>query len=94
MVWRGGDIQIIDFVELSKYANVKEGSRVKAAGFSHYFPRETIIGDIESVSLADNGVSYNCKVRLAADMGRLYNVVLVRNTGAGEAQTLQNSIMN
>ena len=94
VVWRGGDIQIIDFVELSKYANVKEGSRVKAAGFSHYFPRETIIGDIESVSLADNGVSYNCKVRLAADMGRLYNVVLVRNTGAGEAQTLQNSIMN
>lgn len=89
VVWSGGDTQIIDFVELSKYAKVKEGDLVRAAGFSHYFPSEAVIGNIEKVSLASNGTSYNCKVRLAADMGRLYNVVLVRNTGAGEAQALE-----
>ena len=94
VVWSGSDTQIIDFVELSKYANVKEGDTVCAAGFSHYFPRETIIGHIEELKLADNNTSYNCKVRLAADMGRLYNVVLVRNTGAGEAQALEQSIKN
>ena len=94
VVWSGSDTQIIDFVELSKYANVKEGDTVCAAGFSHYFPRETIIGHIEELKLADNSTSYNCKVRLAADMGRLYNVVLVRNTGAGEAQALEQSIKN
>jgi len=74
---------------LSKYANVKEGDLVRAAGFSHYFPREAIIGNIERVEKAENGTSYNCKVRIMADMGRLYNVVLVRNTGAGEAQALE-----
>jgi rod shape-determining protein MreC len=92
LVWSGGDSQVIDFVELSKYANVKEGDTVCAAGFSHYFPSETIIGNIESVALSDNGTSYNCKVRLAADMGRVFNVVLVRNTGAGEAKALEESV--
>lgn len=92
VVWRGGDTQIIDFVELSKYAKVGDNDMVRAAGFSHYFPKETIIGNIESVELADNGTSYRCKVRLAADMGRLYNVVLVRNTNAGEAQELEERV--
>lgn len=94
VVWRGGDTQIIDFVELSKYANVKEGDLVRAAGFSHYFPSEAVIGNIEKFELADNGTSYNCKVRLTADMGRLFNVVLVRNTGAGEAQSLEEKSRN
>ena len=92
VVWGGGDSQIIDFVELSKYANVKEGDTVCAAGFSHYFPSETIIGNIKSVEMAENGTSYNCKVRLAADMGRVFNVILVRNTGAGEAKALEDDV--
>jgi rod shape-determining protein MreC len=89
VVWSGGDTQIIDFVELSKYAKVEEGDVVRAAGFSHYFPREAVIGNIESIEMAESGVSYSCKIRLAADMGRLFNVVLVRNTSAGEAQALE-----
>ena len=91
VIWSGGDTQLIDFVELSKYANVKEGDEVRAAGFSHYFPREAVIGNIEKVALSDNGTSFNCKIRLAADMGRVFNVVLVRNTSAGEAQALEES---
>ena len=94
VVWRGGDAGVIDFEELSKYASVKEGDKVCAAGFSHYFPREAVIGTIEGVKLADNGTSYNCKIRLAADMGRLYNVVLVRNTQAGEARELEDRVRN
>lgn len=89
VVWRGDDIQKVDFVELSKYADVQKGDVIHAAGFSHYFPREVIVGHIEEVTMADNGASYNCEVRLSADMGRLYNVILVRNTGAGEAQKLE-----
>ena len=91
VIWSGGDTQLIDFIELSKYAKVNEGDEVRAAGFSHYFPREAVIGNIEKVALSDNGTSYNCKIRLAADMGRVFNVVLVRNTSAGEAQALEES---
>lgn len=92
IVWGGSDIQIIDFVELSKYADVMEGDQIHAAGFSHYFPKEVVIGHVEKVELANSGASFNCKVRLAADMGRLYNVVLVRNTNAGEAQAIEERV--
>ena len=92
IAWGGQDTQTVDFVELSKYATVKEGDVVRAAGFSHYFPRETVIGQIERVSLADNGTSYNCKVRLSADMSRVFNVILVRNNDAGEAQALEERV--
>lgn len=88
VMWGGDDIQIVDFVEVSKYADVKSGDVVLAAGFSHIFPKEVVIGHVDSAELANNGASYNCKVRLAADMARLYNVVLVRNTNAGEAQKI------
>ena len=89
VVWNEYDTQIVDFVELSKYANVKEGDEVRAAGFSHYFPSEVVIGKIESVAWAENKTSYNCKIRLAADMERVFNVLLIRNTNSGEAQALE-----
>ena len=92
--WSGGDIQLIDFVELSKYADVQLGDKVLAAGFSHYFPKEVVIGNVEKIDLASSGASYNCKVRLAADMDRLRNVVLIRNNGAGEAQSLEQSVIH
>ena len=92
VVWGGDDTQVIDFVELSKYANVKEGDLVRAAGFSHYFPSEVVVGHIEKMELGKNGASYNCKVRLAADMDRLRNVILIRNTNGGEAQALESKV--
>ena len=90
--WSGDDTQIVDFDEVSKYASIEEGDIVRAAGFSHYFPREAIIGAVEGYALDEKGVSYSCKVRLSADMSRLYNVILVRNTQGGEAQSLEESL--
>lgn len=94
IVWQGGDNQIIDFVEVSKYANVKKGDLVQVAGFSQYFPKEAIIGTVDNVDMAENGTSYVCKVRLAADMGRLHNVVLVRNTAMDELKSLDEYLPN
>lgn len=92
IVWGGEDIQVTDFLELSKYADVKEGDEVRAAGFSHYFPSEVVVGHIEKMELGKNGASYNCKVRLAADMDRLRNVILIRNNNGGEAQALESKV--
>ena len=88
VIWQGGDSEFVNFVELSKYANVQEGNIVQVAGFSQYFPKEAVIGKVERVELANNGTSYNCKVRLGADMERLSNVVLVRNVAMDELKSL------
>lgn len=90
IAWRGGDTQIVDFVEVKKYADVKEGDLVQA--FSSYFPPQAVIGRVESVKLAESGTSFNCKVRLAADMDRLFNVVLVRNNSVGEIKDLEKRV--
>lgn len=90
IVWRGGDMQIVDFVGVEKYANVKKGDLVQA--YSSYFPTEAVIGNIESVKLDESGTSFRCKVRLAADMGRLFNVILVRNNSVGEIRELENRV--
>ncbi len=92
VVWRGGDTQVVDFVEVSKYAKVESGDLVRVAGFSQYFPPETVIGKVERAEISDSGTSYNCEVRLAADMERIYNVVLVRNARTEELQSLENSV--
>ena len=90
IVWRGGDTQIVDFVGVEKYANVKKGDLVQA--YSSYFPTKAVIGNIESVKLDESGTSFKCEVRLAADMGRLFNVILVRNNSLSEIQELENRV--
>lgn len=90
--WSGGDTAVVEFDEVSKYASVAEGDIVRSAGFSHYFPREAEVGVIESAELSKNGTSYSCRVRLSADMTRLYNVILVRNTRGGEAKALEKRV--
>ena len=89
--WEGGDSQIVDFREVTKYANIEEGDIVLASGFSHYFPPEVVIGTIESFRLVDKTTTYDCRVRLSADMSRLYNVILIKNNTADEAMELTNN---
>ena len=87
--WDGSDSNYVDFTDVEKYANVQEGNVVRVALLSQYFPKEAIIGTIERVELDSNGASYNCKVRLGADMKRLSNVVLVRDVARNEMEPLE-----
>lgn len=47
------------------------------------------IGRIESYRLNALGTTYDAVVRLATDMSRLYNVVLVRNVNQEEIQQVE-----
>lgn len=87
--WSGGDSQLADFDDVTKYAKIAEGDVVVAAGFSHYFPSDVVIGKVERATLRENATTYDCRIRLAADMSRLSNVLLVKNNSAGEAQSLE-----
>lgn len=87
--WRGGNPHEVVMHELSKYADIEVGARVVSTGFSHYFPADMPIGRIVSFSLNDKNTAYDAVVRLEADMSKLYNVVLVKNIGQGEALQLE-----
>ena len=89
--WDGLDQNVVILGELSKYADPKPGQEVVTTGFSQYFPADVLIGWVESASLNENRTAYTVRVRLAAEMSRLNEVVLVGNRDFYEIRNLQQS---
>lgn len=89
--WDGLDPDVVVLGELSKYADPKPGQEVVTTGFSQYFPADVLIGWVESASLNETRTAYTVRVRLAAEMSRLNEVVLVGNRDFYEIRNLQQS---
>ena len=87
--WSGASPYEVDMTELSKYAEIEVGAEVVSSGLSHYFPADVKIGYVESFELNDSQTAYDVKIRLAADMTRLGNVILIENMDFGEMSTLE-----
>lgn len=89
--WDGLDQHIVLLDELSKYADPQPGQEVVSTGFSQYFPSDVLIGWVESASLNETRTAYTVRVRLAAELSRLGDVVLVGNRDLYEIRDLQQS---
>lgn len=89
--WDGEDQHVVILGELSKYADPQPGQEVVTTGFSQYFPADVLIGWVESASLNETRTAYTVRVRLAAEMSRLGEVVLVGNRDLFEIRDLQQS---
>ena len=89
--WDGLDPDVVVLGELSKYADPQPGQEVVTTGFSQYFPADVLIGWVESASLNETRTAYTARVRLAAGMSRLGDVVLVGNRDLFEIRDLQQS---
>lgn len=89
--WDGVDQHVVILDELSKYADPQPGQEVVTTGFSQYFPADVLIGWVESASLNETRTAYTVRVRLAAEMSRLGEVVLVGNRDLFEIRDLQQS---
>ncbi len=87
--WEGGDYRYVTMHELSKYADIHVGDEVISTGFSDYFPADIPIGEVESFELNETGTYYTVRVRLAADMSSLSNVILARNPNSQELKGLE-----
>ena len=89
--WDGVDPHVVVLGDLSKYAEPRPGQEVVTAGFSQFFPAEVLIGGVESAELNETGTAYTVRVRLAAEVSRLSDVVLVCNRDQYEIRDLQQS---
>ena len=87
--WGGGDINTLVMSDVSKYASFEKGDKVVALDFSEYFPSGAVLGTVESKEMNDEQTMYICTLRLAADMSRLDNVILVDNRDVEEVQQLK-----
>ena len=89
--WDGTSPHRVQLSELTKYSEFEEGDEVVAAGLSRIFPEGIRIGYVESRKENSNLTSYDVEVRLAADMTRLSNVILIENTSYAEITNLEQS---
>jgi len=90
--WEQKNPHEVVMYELSKYATIEVGAQVVTTGFSHYFPADLPVGTVESFIMDDARTSYTAVVRLATDMSKLHNVLLVKNIGQGEAVQLETDV--
>lgn len=89
--WSGKSPYKVEMSDLSKHADIEVGDEVVTTGLSHYFPEGIKIGYVESYAINDTQTSYNVTVRLAADMTKLNNVILIENVDYGEITNLENN---
>lgn len=89
--WSGNSSYKVEMTDLSKHADIEIGDEVVSTGLSHYFPEGIKIGYVESYSINDTQTSYNVTIRLAADMTKLNNVILIENLDYGEIKELEDN---
>ena len=89
--WNGTSPHRVQMSELTKYSEFEIGDEVIASGLSQYFPEGVRIGYVESLKENENHTSYDVEIRLAADMTRLSNVILIENTNYTEIYELENA---
>ncbi|MBR5464869.1 MAG: rod shape-determining protein MreC [Alistipes sp.] len=89
--WDGRDPHFVTLEGLSKYADPQPGQKVLTTGFESYFPEGLLIGTIEEAILDDVGTTYTVRVRLAADLSAMNNLVVIENLDYQEINDLQKS---
>ena len=89
--WNGTSPHRVQMSELTKYSEFEIGDEVIASGLSQYFPEGVRIGYVESLKENENHTSYDVEIRLAADMTRLSNVILIENANYTEIYELENA---
>ena len=90
--WDGKDSRYVTMHELPKDADIHEGDEVVSTGFSDYFPPEIPIGWVDSFELNETKTYYTVRVRLAADMRSLSDVILARSSDYEELKGLESKL--
>ena len=92
ITWNGHSPHKVQMSELTKYAEFEEGAPVVSSGLSHIFPEGVKIGFVESFTENENQTSFDVVVRLAADMTKISNVLVISNNGYVEATELEQEV--
>ena len=89
LVWRGGNPNIIDLIDVQSKAPVQKGDTIVTGGKSTIFPEGIGIGTIKSFELDPSENFYSIKVELFNDMTNIGYVYVIENLDRAEIRTLE-----
>lgn len=92
--WEGMDSRFAYLKDLPRHAEFNLGDTVITSGHSAVFPEGVIVGVVDDMEDSNDGLSYNLKVKLAADFGKLGAVRILSREGQKEQRELENEPNN
>ncbi|RXG22833.1 rod shape-determining protein MreC [Leeuwenhoekiella aequorea] len=89
LVWKGGDPNIVDLVDVQSKAPVALGDTIVTGGKSTIFPEGIGIGTINNFKLDPSENFYTIKIKLFNDMTNVGYVYVIENMNGDEIKTLE-----
>ncbi|OEK06805.1 rod shape-determining protein MreC [Roseivirga misakiensis] len=89
--WDGIDPKFAQLLYITPDVDVQQGDTIVTSGFSSIFPKDLMIGVVESSQKDANSTYLNVKVALSVDFGRLSYVQVIENIQKVEQDSLINA---
>lgn len=86
--WEGLDSRHAKLVDLPRHAQVMVGDTVQTSGYSDIFPSGIMVGVVDDVRDSNDGLSYDIRVSLSSDFGRLSTATIINRRNREEIQQL------
>ncbi len=75
--WEGGDSRYAYLSDLPRHAKFSLGDTLVTSGYSEIFPSGIMVGTVDHIGNSKDGLSYQLKIRLATDFGKLNSVRII-----------------
>lgn len=92
LIWDAKDPNTVQLIDVPGIAPVKVGDTIVTGGMSTIFPKNVLIGKVESFELDNSGNYYTLQVKLFNDMTNINHVFIIENADKKEILELENSI--
>lgn len=92
LIWNAKSSAIVQLIDISKFAPVRQGDTIVTGGQSSIFPQGIPIGIIDDFILDISGDTYNISIKLFNDMSSLSHIYIIENLDAEEIKNLENPI--
>jgi len=89
--WEGRDSRYAYLDDLPRHAKFGLGDTIVTSGYSDVFPAGIMVGTVDHIGNSKDGLSYQLKVRLATDFGKLNSVRVLPKATQMEQKLLEES---
>ena len=90
--WDGINPDLVEFKYIPRHVDPMVGDSVVTSGYNAVFPEGVMVGVIDEVTLSDEALFYDLKVRLSQDFRKLSFVTIVKNYRLQEQDSLEQEI--
>ena len=90
--WDGKDCLYAMLEDVPRHASFEKGDLVETSGFSTMFPAGILVGTIVDIYDSSDGLSYELKVELSTDFGRIRDVMVLPLQTIPELNVLQDRV--